>query len=324
MAMILRWISEGLGLGFRFCVTLALAGIVVWILSGLSASLCYVPWIFVAPPLVGGLILLYVRASRCEPVSVATVFSGFSEGRYWPSMGVFWLSALINFAASTPTMILFFLGLGAGIAAIAKWGAIGMVFLVILVPLAFAPVIYLQSRLIWSMPLVLDGRLGVTDAFGASWRLTGQILKGFGMFVMLILLFMFAVAAAIAVFSISTAVFVGGAGVTAGGVALQEKKLAEEMGDLDFGSEPRPGETPQQQRERVHRAFQRQQKVAAGALSGVLTAMLIAGGVWIVLSSLLGAVVVMPVFVGYRDMAPSLDRGPPGNPPSGYLVGHPL
>lgn len=310
MGRILRWIREGVRLGLRFSVTLAAAAIVVWILTAVSAALFCVPWIFVTPPLVGGMVLLYVSASRDEPAPVGSVFLGFSDGRYWASMGVFWLSFLINVAASIPTMILVVLGLGAATAAIAAWGMIGMAFLSILIPLACAPVIYVQSRLIWAMPLVLDGEYPVIDAFSVSWWLTGRLLRGFGMFIMLSLLAALATAAAIVVSSLSAAVLAGSVGATAGEIAMQQRSLAVQSDDL----EPRPNETPQQHKERVFRAFEGQQQMASGAVSGVVIAVLLTAGMWIVLSSLLAACLGMPVFVGYRDMAPTLRRGPLASP----------
>ena len=72
-----------------------------------------------------------------------------------------------------------------------------------------APVIYVQSRLIWAMPLVLDGEYPVIDAFSVSWWLTGRLLRGFGMFIMLSLLAALATAAAIVVSSLSAAVLAG-------------------------------------------------------------------------------------------------------------------
>jgi hypothetical protein len=318
--LILGWIGTGLGLGLRACLPLALAGLLFSILSGASAAPCYVPWIFVAPPLVGGLVLMYVEAARRQPFSFGTLFAGFSEGRYWPSMGVFWMSALINSGASIPTIILLVIGFGAGAAAIAEWGAVGLLVLAILVPLAFAPAIYFQSRLVWAMPLVLDRRLPVMDAFATSWRLTGRLLKGFGMFVLLILLSLVGMVASAMVIGLCMAIFAGGVGVAAGGVAARQAELGQGVPEAD--STQRPGESwdeymarMDQESERMNREMERMMEAQAAAVvqagSTVILAIVVAVVLWIVLSALLGPILAMPIFVGYRDMSPLASQRAP-------------
>lgn len=222
------------------------------------------------------------------------------------------MSVLIIFGVTIPTFLLLFLGFGAGVAAIAEWGVIGLLILAVLLPLAFVPAIFVQSRLIWSVPLVLDARLPVMEAFSASWRLTGKVLKGFGMFAILGILALVGMIGAAMILGICLAIFAGGVGVAAGGMAAQQAGTTQESPQFD--TEQRLGESFEEYMNRLDREgeqrmrdMERRIQAQAGAavvgMSTIVMAVVVSIVLCVVLLALLGPVLAMPIFVGYRNMS---------------------
>lgn len=300
----LSWIRIGVRLGLRSCVPLAIGYVVLLVLAGISMLPCLVPSIFVVPALAGGFILAYVRAARGEPFSFSALFEGFSQGRYWPIMGACCMLGAIAYGVSLPTQALLYVGLGAGLLAIAEWGTLGLFVLAILIPLAFAPAIYGISRVIWVMPLVVDRRLRVMEAFAASWHLTGRILNGFGMFVLLILL---------AIIALIPVTVVGGGtiAVLAGASAAYEQEYARQAVRVPAASSRMQpvGQTDVESakgtsRKGNERSLNTQASLANQLVPVAFFGTLAVTAVCAVLSVLLWVTLCMPVFVGYRDMAP--------------------
>ncbi|HUU09379.1 MAG TPA: hypothetical protein VM431_02430, partial [Phycisphaerae bacterium] len=102
---VFRWIREGIACGLRNFLPLTLAVLVATVLVTLSWAICVVPGVFLEPPLVAGLVLVLLGAARGKRGLMSRLFAGFSDGRYWPSMGAVWMLGLIFTLVSIPISI---------------------------------------------------------------------------------------------------------------------------------------------------------------------------------------------------------------------------
>jgi hypothetical protein len=299
-----------------------------------------VPSIFLTPPLAAGLNLALVGAARRERGIMGRLFGCFKGGLYWPSMGIFWFLTLIFLGAGIPTGILLLVVGIPAIVVLASKGVVGLVLLAVLTPVVFAPFDFLLSRLMWAVPLVVDRRMRVTEALGASWRLTGRVARGFGMFVMLLVLqigglvgLALVMGATLAATNISAAGVISAldpqlaktmiARMEADGLA---KLAGESVADYELRKmtqfyqklgKPLP---PRWLNERTEDYTQRLNAEAdkdvtgnmdrdpaatiGNLLSALFTGLAVAGIVFILLGSALTAVLAVPGMVGYRDMCP--------------------
>lgn len=158
----------------------AILGIIplIGILFGMAGGLAA---IFVIIPVLGGLQLAYLHRLRTRnSISVEQTFRlGFSE-RYWPMIGVTLLSGLLASLAFLPLALVAGVGIGVTIVSAQNRGGppepttiislvvVGGVLLLV----SIAAVYFLMTNWYYSLLLVADKRLPVTDAMRLSWRVT--------------------------------------------------------------------------------------------------------------------------------------------------------
>ncbi len=334
MGQVFLWVGEGMKCGFRQIVPLTLGVLAVLILVSLSWVMCVVPGIFLEPPLVAGFVLILLAVARGESGVLGKLFAGFSGGRYWPSMGIVWLLALIFAGISIPiSLLVFVVGVSSVMLLLSK-GLLGLVVMAIAVPIVYSPMVFLSSRLAWAVPLVLDGRAKVVESLAMSWRLTGKVAHGFGLFVQMLVLALLSLLIQAVIVGAVMAIFgLGGlAAVSATApeiVAQQEaaravasmsampgetadafhaRRVNELYRRLERPLPPhRPGENDSAYWYRAERELNNEMAGEALGAAGTMAAAGIAGiGVaallYTVLSAALGAVLAMPSMVGYRDM----------------------
>jgi predicted Zn finger-like uncharacterized protein len=340
MGTVFRWTGEGMLGGLRYVFPLTVCVLLFNAAHFAGSMLCAVPAIFLTPPLAAGLNLALLGAARRERGIMGRLFSGFRDGRYWPSMGIFWLLTLTFLAAGIPTgILLLIVGIPAIVVLVSK-GIVGLVLLAVLTPICFAPFNLLLSRFIWAVPLVVDRRMPVTDALGASWRLTGRVARGFGMFVMLLVLQIGGlVGLALVMGATMAATNVSGESVLSAldpqlaktiNARIEADNLAKLAGESAADYElrkmtllfqklekPLPPRRPNERTEDYARrldteadkagadGMDRDPAATVGNLfSALFTGLAVAGIVFVLLSSALTAVLAMPGMVGYRDMCP--------------------
>jgi len=118
--------------------------IINWVISGVGGFVCsliflQIPFsVFVGFPLNYGVSYAYLRAARDEKLEVAHMFAGFKN--YWNAVGAGLLVTIIV--------------------------VVGFILLIV-------PGIYLACKLAFTPYLVVDRKMGVTNAIGESWRMTG-------------------------------------------------------------------------------------------------------------------------------------------------------
>ena len=331
---VFRWIREGIACGLRNFLPLTLAVLVATVLVTLSWAICVVPGVFLEPPLVAGLVLVLLGAARGKRGLMSRLFAGFSDGRYWPSMGAVWMLGLIFTLVSIPISIaITFLG-ASSLMLLLSHGTIGLVVLAIGIPVVYSPVLYLSSRLAWVLPLVVERRAKVVESLTVSWHLTGQVAHGFGLFVQMLVLALVSLVGQAVIVGLALAVF--GVGGLAAFSASAPGLLEYEQARSEVSAMPaRPGEMPDEHYERQVRELHRRvdtpmpprapveadraycARAAAeldrhmnqGAASAVGTKAVagiaglgVAALLATVLGAALGAILAMPVMVGYRDM----------------------
>ncbi len=330
LTVIFSWLTEGLLLGLKRIVPLTLAILIVMTLGSLSSLACALPGLVVWPALVGGLVLVFLAAVRGEKGFIAKVFQGFTGGRLVTCLQTFWLLWLILMAAAIPTAIVTaVVGLSWMLTVLQK-GIAGLGHL-LLVWLVTLPMVYLASRLVWMFPLVMEGRGTPLSALGESWRMTARVAKGWGMVVLFVILSLVSSIGNVVTASWSTALFAGTL------VATQRSSVSVAAAEAQADSLPRrPGETddayalrkameiyrltnrpvpPREQGETYGNYATRLTMTAhfkalgedmsrGGGVGGLKLGLLLAGAVTLLITSAVGAIVWMPVFVGYVKMVP--------------------
>ena len=334
MGQVFRWIGEGIACGLRHVVPLTLGLLITLILVSLAWTLCVVPGVFLEPPLVAGFVLIMLGAARGESGLLGRLFAGFSEGRFWPSMGIVWLLGLIFAGVSIPISLLVLVVAASSAMLLVSKGVVGLLVLAVAIPVIYSPMVYLASRLGWAMPLVVDGRARVVESLTVSWRLTGKVARGFGLFVqMLVLTVISLIVQALMVGGVLAILGLGGlAAVSAASPkfvayqealtavenmaampgetldALHERRVRELYRRLDRPLPPlQPTENAEAYWFRAERELKNEMAGEALGAAGTMAAAGIAGmagaGLVItVLAAALGAVLAMPAMVAYRDM----------------------
>jgi uncharacterized membrane protein len=112
--------------------------IIAWIISGVGGAMFSIIFsVFAGFPLNFGVSYAYLRAARNEKLDIGDMFAGFKN--YWSAVGA---------------------GLLVAIAVV-----IGFVLLIV-------PGIYLACKLAFTPYLIVDRKMGVTQAMEESWRMT--------------------------------------------------------------------------------------------------------------------------------------------------------
>ncbi len=334
VGQVFRWIGQGVVAGLRNVVPLTLGLAIMLILVTLAWTLCVVPGVFLEPPLVAGFILLLLGAARGKSGLLGRLFAGFSGGRYWRTMGAIWLLGLIFAGVSVPITLAVILIGASSVMLLVEEGVIGLLVLAVALPVVYSPMVFLASRLAWALPLVVEGRARAAESLAVSWRLTGKVARGFGLFVQMLVLALgsLIVYAAMAA-AVLTLLGLGGlAAVSAAGpeiIAQQEAleavgNMSAMTGETTEAFHERsvrelyrrmgkplppsgPGESPDAYWYRADRELRStmagESLGAAGAMAAAgIVAMTAAGLAVTLLSTALGAVLAMPGIVGYRDM----------------------
>jgi len=334
MGQVFRWIGSGIVCGLRNVVPLTLGLVVMLILVTLAWTLCVVPGVFLEPPLVAGFVLMLLASARGEGGVLGKLFAGFSGGRYWPSMGIFWLLVLIFAGVSIPITLLVLVAGASSVMLLVSEGVIGLLVLAIALPIIYSPMVFLASRLAWAMPLVVDGRAKVVESLTLSWRLTGRVARGFGLFVQTLVLTLMSLVVQALVVAAILAIFGLGGLATVAAVSPKFEAYQEAMSAVEAMSRM-PGETTDAfHARRVNELYRRLQTplpprrpgenenaywfraeheiknamggealgaagtLAAAGIAGIALAALL----YTVLSAAVGVVLAMPGMVAYRDM----------------------
>ncbi len=334
MGQVFLWIGQGMTCGLRNVVPLTLGLLVMLTLDTLAWALCVVPGVFLEPPLVAGFVLIMLAAARGESGALGKLFAGFSGGRYWPSMGIVWLLALIFTLISIPISILLFVVGVSSVMLLLSKGVAGLLVLAVAIPIVYSPMVFLTSRLAWAMPLVLDGRAKVAESLAMSWRLTGKVARGFGLFVQMLVLSLVSLVACALMVGVVLMVFGLGGLVAVSGGAPGPVTYSEALREVESTS-ALPAETPEALHERrVRQLYRRMDRplppakpdenteaywyradrelrnsmtseslAAGGQMQAALAALFaLSSLVSAILIAALGVVVAMPGMVAYRDM----------------------
>lgn len=135
-------------------------------------------FIFVAAPLIGGVVIFFLRLAKDAAPAVGNIFAGFRK--YGKFMGAFWLLAVVILFCALPALVALLLGAAAAspwgdraASAIALTGGLASVVILIAAAMRWAFVFFLLAD---------EENLGVIAAFNKSVELTkGWRGKLFGM-----------------------------------------------------------------------------------------------------------------------------------------------
>jgi hypothetical protein len=277
LGAVFRWLAEGTQLGLRYILPLSSAVLIIILLDTLSFGVCVIPGIFVGPPLAAGFALMLLAAARRERGVFAHLFGAFGGGRYWPVIGLSLLLLLILWAASIPTQVLIGVVGLSFLANLLQNNSVDLILYAVLFTAGLAPYLFFVSRLAWAVPLCAEGRAGAGESLGLSWRLTGRVARGFGLFVMMFVQSLLSVMAVVLILGAAFAV-------------MNLSFLAQYV-----------QMTPQNQ--------VAMQQDPGRMVASAATSLAIGGVILTFLAAALVGILAMPAMVGYRDMVPSA----PGN-----------
>lgn len=268
-----RWLEEGFRRGLANFPSIVTAALICAILNMEALLLWPFATALLTPVLAAGLALLLIETARGGKPSPWMLFSCFVDKRYWRSVAVFWLTMAVCAAATIPaaavTILAHTLGVTAGVpGAIVAW---------IVTAAAVLGVLYVVSRVLWALPLVVDQRAGVMDSFRGSWRMTGRVDGGWGLFCLLLVLKFMGAAVSVIAGAISFLVFLAISNpLTSTAVKLPADSLSVKGA--------------------VHTLLLNVSPYSLGTGVGVVVFTLI----WAVIAVMLW----MPILVGYRESVP--------------------
>ena len=265
-----RWITEGIGAGLKSFPALFFAAVIFAVLNIEAFLLWGLPLVFLTPAITGGLVLIMVKIARGTRVSAWNLFDPFVNGKYWQSVAVFWLFAAVAVSVLIPA---------AGISVIAHilalpTGLLGLVVAWVITVCAGLGVLYVVSRVIWAIPLVLDRGVGVSESFRQSWQMTGRIARGWGLFLLIIIVRVMAAAVGVVIAGISYAVFLAVTNL------LIEAPTAGQAGKSVITD------------------------MLAGSLSAFSVGAALALIIFVPLFMAAVAILTVPIFIGYRESVP--------------------
>jgi len=266
-----RWLSEGVGEGFSHFSSLFPAALIFAVLNLEGLLLGGLPIVFLTPAITLGLVLLMVNIARGARPRPWTLFEPFVNGGYWRSVGVFWLFAAVVAAACLPACALS----GAAHLIALPFGVPARILAWLITVCAALGVLYLVSRVIWAPPLVIDRGMRVTESFRESWKMTGRVGRGWGVFLLLVILRIIGAAVCIVIAGVSYAAFLG-------------------VGNLVSGA---PAATPEAGEVFTVEAM-------AALFSAFSVGAAVAVVVFVLLASTALVILAMPIFIGYRESVP--------------------
>ena len=268
-----RWLEEGFRRGLANFPSIAIAALVCAILNMEALILWPFATALLTPALAAGLALLLIETARGGKPSPWMLFSCFVEKRYWRSVAVFWLTMAVCVAAMIPAAAVSILAHTLGMTA----GVLGAIGAWVVTAAAMLFVLYVVSRVLWALPLVVDQRASVMASFGQSWRMTGRVDGGWGLFCLLLVLKFMGAALSVIAGAISFLVFLAiSSPLTSTAVKLSTDSLS------------------------VNGAIQK--------LLLSVSPFALAAGVGVVVFTLIWALIAalfwMPILVGYRESVP--------------------
>jgi hypothetical protein len=147
---VFRWMRSGIRLGFRHFAPLAWWSFLLGVIASASAALGGLPLLFAGPALAAGFTLMLLAIARGQSNFADKAFDGFSSGHLWRSMGVVWLLALIMGPANASAAQMLIWPGFESVAMAWERGSVllALVLAALVLPLAFAPVMFVGSRLI--------------------------------------------------------------------------------------------------------------------------------------------------------------------------------
>lgn len=265
-----RWLTEGIGGGLKNFSALFFAAVIFAVLNLEAFFLWGLPFILLTPAITGGLVLLMVNIARGRRVSAWNLFDPFVNGKYWRSVAVFWLFAAVVASALIPAAAISTIAHALATAT----GLLGQVVAWVITVCAALAVLYVVSRVIWAVPLVLDRGVRVTESFRQSWKMTGRIARGWGLFLLILIVRIMAAAVALVIAGISYAVFLGVTNL------LTETPAAGEVGKSLMTD------------------------MLAGSLSAFSVRAALALIIFVPLCMAASAILAVPIFIGYRESIP--------------------
>lgn len=338
---VFRWTGEGMALGFRHVLRLTGANLLLAVLVVGSTMLCVLPGLFVGPGMAAGFTLMLLAITRQESDYMGQLFRGFSGGIYWPSVGLVLLLGCIFAGLNTVLgYVGMVLGLGGMLAMMASDSPFGgLVLLALALTLLWAPTTFLSSRLIWALPLVVERRASCGEALGLSWKLTGRVAGGFGMFVLLLVLSTVGTCGTILTFGGASAAF--GTSFLAQNsevarrtmvIAKTEKEIVRRSGESEEAFEIRrlqelhrrlgiplptrqPAENNAAYLRRLSDSFQNRalqkplDNVAVDVIKSGWTSLALAAVIVGVLGAALGGILALPIIVAYREVVSQAGLG---------------
>lgn len=170
-------ISQGLSRMFAEPGTLLAGGALVTLVSFAIQAVPYLGGLialFIQGPLMGGLMLAYLRRIRGGTMGIDTAFQGFGP-RFWPMFRAHIVPTLLASLAYIPAVAvavpLFIAGMATGNAVP---GVLGIAAFAILMLLGVVVGTYLTVSWIYTMPLVADRGYRVLPAMGLSKRMVAR------------------------------------------------------------------------------------------------------------------------------------------------------
>ncbi len=216
-----RWLTEGLSGGLANLRVIVPAALIFAVLNIEAVALGVLPAALLTPALTAGFVLILIEIARGARPSVATLFAPLANRRYWKGVGVFWAFMAIWAAGMIPLVFLF--GLLSGIAGASSptGRTIAVVCVVVVDVVGALGLLYILSRVIWAVPLVVDRGTPVMESFRESWKRTRRVEDGWGLFVLIIILKLIGIVPFLLILLVSDAAYKGMGSLLASGVPLE-------------------------------------------------------------------------------------------------------
>ncbi len=154
--------------------------------------------LFIAGPLMGGVLYLFIQAIRNQPVEIGDVFAGFRKAFLQLFLG-YLVPALLTGLCMIPFLVLLVIDIVRVVATahgaspdpdmiMQVFRAQVPLFLTVLL-ICLIPVVYLQISWSFTLPLIIDQQMNFWTAMKTSWKMVGKHWWSvFGLFVLVGLL----------------------------------------------------------------------------------------------------------------------------------------
>ena len=142
----------------------------IWAFIGATALMLLLSMVtfgILSAPMTVGLWMMCLAVHDGRPVRAGSVMAGFS--RFWQALGLMIITWLI---AALPMMLLAapIVAIAVGMQKNEAFGALIPLVVFAGMPLIFVYVFFVSMALLFTWPLIADGRAGVIESIGASWH----------------------------------------------------------------------------------------------------------------------------------------------------------